>query len=99
MFARPSFFKPASDSPIYLFAAAAALPTKAVFGPLLLHITRKYHGQNRLSTPTLPAFPGILPSGRPPGLLGTHMDGAPIRRQQGKQEGHLVYRDVAHVPG
>ncbi len=27
------------------------------------------------------------------------MGGEPVPRQQGEQEGHLVYRDAAHVPG
>ncbi len=49
--------------------------------------------KNRLSTPTLPVFPGILLAEGHSGLLRTRLDGTPVARQQGKQEGHLVYRD------
>ena len=54
---------------------------------------RKHYGQNRLSTPTLPVFPGILLAEGHSGLLRTRLDGNTVPRQPGKQEGHLVYRD------
>ena len=51
---------------------------------------RKYYGQNRLSTPTLPVFPGILLAEGHSGLLRTRLDGNTVSRQPGKQERYYM---------